>query len=44
MCLPWCLKIAETVALLADDAASDITVEIVVVDGGRMMLNYTVLV
>ena len=42
MCLPWCLVIADTVALLADDAASCITVEIVVVDGGRITLNYTV--
>ena len=42
MCLPWCLKIADTVAFPASDAASYITVEIVVVDGGRMTLNYTV--
>lgn len=44
MCLPWWLEIADPVAILASDAASCITVEIVVVDGGRLMLNYTVLV
>ena len=44
MCLPWCLEIADTVAFRASDAASCITVEIVVVDGGRMTLNYTVAV
>lgn len=35
-------EIADTVAWLACDAASYITGEIVVVDGGRMTLNYTV--
>ena len=35
-------EIADTVAYLARDAASYITGEIVVVDGGRMTLNYTV--
>ena len=34
-------EIADTVAYLACDAASYITGEIVVVDGGRMTLNYT---
>ena len=35
-------EIADTVAYLASDAASYMTGEIVVVDGGRMTLNYTV--
>ena len=37
-------EIADTVAYLASDAASYITDETVVVDGGRMTLNYTVTV
>ena len=44
MCLPWCLEIADTVALPAGDAVSYITVEIVVVDGRRMTLSFTVAV
>ena len=35
-------EIFDTVACLVTDAASYITGEIVVVDGGRMALNYTV--
>ncbi len=37
-------EVADLVAYLASDAASYITGEIVVVDGGRMTLNYTVAV
>ena len=37
-------EVADIVAYLASDAASYITGEIVVIDGGRMTLNYTVAV
>jgi NAD(P)-dependent dehydrogenase (short-subunit alcohol dehydrogenase family) len=37
-------EVADVVAWLASDAASYVTGEIVVVDGGRMTLNYTVAV
>lgn len=37
---PW--EVADVVAWLASDAASYVTGEIVVIDGGRMTLNYTV--
>jgi NAD(P)-dependent dehydrogenase (short-subunit alcohol dehydrogenase family) len=37
---PW--EVADVVAWLASDASTYVTGEIVVVDGGRMTLNYTV--
>ena len=35
-------EVAQVVAILARDAASYITGEVITVDGGRMALNYTV--